>query len=212
VRDTPELLRISAEGLDRIKKIVDDLRLFARADSGERTVTDVVEGIDSSLRLLGHRLSREGVAVVKHYEAVPAIEANPAQLNQVWMNLLTNALDALTGRCSPRIEVSVAPDGGRGVAVRIRDNGIGIEPTSLPRLFEPFFTTKPIGQGTGLGLSIAYGAVKAHGGTISIDSEREVGTVVVVWLPLDCTTLNIAVELDTPGLNANGRLGLREGR
>ena len=71
----------------------------------------------------------------------------------------------------------------RGVEVRIRDNGAGIEPAHLPRLFEPFFTTKPIGQGTGLGLSIAYGAVKAHGGTITVDSELGAGTLVTVWLP-----------------------------
>ena len=185
LEDTPELLRVSAEGLERIKKIVDDLRLFARADSGERIATDIAADIDSGLRLLGDRLSRDGVLVTKQYDAVGTIEANAAQLNQAWMNLLTNALDAVHGRPHPHLEVCVREPQDGGIEVRIRDNGAGIAPAYLPRLFEPFFTTKPIGQGTGLGLSIAYGAVKAHGGNIAVDSTPEVGTTMTVWLPTD---------------------------
>jgi two-component system NtrC family sensor kinase len=193
LRDTPELLRISAEGLDRIKKIVDDLRVFARADSGERLPTDVVAGIDSSLRLLGSQLARAGITANRCYADIPRIAANAGQLNQVWMNLLTNAIDALAGRPSPEVEVTVCvgmmegADGAedeRCIEVRVRDNGSGIPAARLPRLFEPFFTTKPIGRGTGLGLSIAYGAVKAHGGTIGVESEVGVGTTVTVRLPV----------------------------
>jgi len=121
------------------------------------------------------------------FEPAPKIKANAGQLNQVWMNLLTNALDALEGRPEPQIGVKVrnASDSGiDGVEVSIRDNGCGIAPEHLERLFDPFFTTKPIGQGTGLGLSIAYGAVKAHGGTIDVESRPGSGTTVRVRLPV----------------------------
>ncbi|MBI3785485.1 MAG: GAF domain-containing protein [Deltaproteobacteria bacterium] len=186
--EIPELMRISGEGLERIKRIVDDLRTFARADSGERTDTNLMDGLESSVRLLGEQLSRGGIRVVTSCDSdVPRIRANVPQLNQVWMNLLTNAIDALDGRPDPEINFRVrfegtGPSGGR-IEVSVSDNGIGIEPCHLPRLFEPFFTTKPIGRGTGLGLSIAYGAIKAHGGTIEIDSCPGVGTVVVLHLP-----------------------------
>ena len=184
VRETPELLRICAEGSERIKKIVDDLRLFVRADQGERVPTDVCADLDTTLRLLGDRIARGGVAVQTHYDAVRAISAHGATLNQVWMNLLGNALDAVEGVPSPTITIT-ARSAGRDIEITIRDNGRGIAAEVVPRIFEPFFTTKPIGHGTGLGLSIAYGAVKSHGGTISIDSAPGRGTTVIVRLPVE---------------------------
>jgi signal transduction histidine kinase len=190
VRETPELLRICAEGSERIKKIVDDLRVFARADRGEREPVAVADGIDGTLRLLADRLGRADVVVRRQYDQVPRLEANASQLNQVWMNLLGNAIDALEGRKAPEIQIRmrVVAAGGDGidggaVRVEIRDNGPGISPSDLNRIFEPFFTTKPVGRGTGLGLSIAYGAVKSHGGTIAVTSEPGAGTSVVVTLP-----------------------------
>ncbi len=190
LQELPGLLSISGEGLDRIKRIVDDLRVFARADSGERVRTDVVKGIEASLRLLGNQLSRSRIRVVVEAEPqLPTIEANASQLNQVWMNLLSNAIDAVSERREPEIRVGVrliaVQDSARVLEVEIKDNGRGVEATHLRRLFEPFFTTKPIGQGTGLGLSIAYGAVKAHGGTIEIESEPGGGTRVSVRLPAE---------------------------
>jgi two-component system, NtrC family, sensor kinase len=139
--------------------------------------------------LLGNRVSAAGVSVAKDYHAVPCLDANAAQLNLVWMNLLSNALDAVEGRPNPQLEVRVADHvnlgaaSSNGIEVCIADNGAGVDPAHLPRVFEPFFTTKPIGRGTGLGLSIAYGAVKAHGGTIAVDSRPGGGTTVTVWLP-----------------------------
>ena len=192
LRETPELLRICYEGSERIKKIVDDLRVFARADRGDRVLTDVTEGIDSTIRLLGDRVNRLGVAVVKAYQAVSPVEAQGGLLNQVWMNLLGNAVDAVEGRPQPSIRVAVRPCDPAGpsadgkapwVEVEIADNGVGIEPEHLQNIFEPFFTTKAIGRGTGLGLSIAYGAVKGHGGTISVQSHPGQGTTVTVRLP-----------------------------
>jgi len=203
LEQTPELLRICAEGTDRIKKIVDDLQVFARTDRGEGVPTDIREGIDSTLRLLGDRINRHGIVVRRDYDDVPRVEVHAGQLNQVWMNLLANALDAVEGRANPEIRVTVhrggdatdaaasptiqkAQDGGRGtwLEVEIADNGVGIAPGDRQRIFEPFFTTKPIGRGTGLGLSIVYGAVKNHGGTVGVESEVGRGTVVTVRLPV----------------------------
>lgn len=191
---TPELLQICAEGSERIRKIVEDLRTFVRADQGPFLPTDVVEGVESTLRLLGQRLTRTGIDVQRHYEAVPKIEAHTGQLNQVWMNLFSNAIEAVEEQPVPGIRVAVRMCGADSeaspsdpaprVEVEIRDNGVGIEPASLGRIFEPFFTTKPIGRGTGLGLSIVYGAVKSHGGTIAVDSEPGRGTRMVVRLPV----------------------------
>jgi signal transduction histidine kinase len=183
VRETPALLRICTEGSERIKRIVDDLRLFARADSGERTTVDVCEAVDGALRLLAPRIAREGVAVERRYAAAGvAIRGHAGQLNQVWMNLLVNALDAVRGCVGPTVWVRIAADGA-GAEVEVSDNGAGMTVEVADRMFEPFFTTKPVGKGTGLGLSIAYGAVQSHGGTIEVASAPGRGTRITVRLP-----------------------------
>ncbi len=197
LRETPDLLRISTEGTQRIKQIVDDLRTFARADQGHRTLTDLSRGLNSTVGLLSNRIQAMGVALKQDYQPNITLEANAGQLNQVWMNLLSNALDAVEGRPNPEICItarSVFPDFENAerrsseeieagfVDVEVRDNGCGISADVESRIFEPFFTTKPSGKGTGLGLSIAYGAVKSHAGTINVDSFGS-GTVVTVRLP-----------------------------
>jgi len=184
LRQAPELLRVCARGSERIKRIVDDLRTFARSDSGERGPCRLAEGIETTLRLLAVRIEQAGVAVRRSYGDVPPLKANEAQLNQVWMNVLSNALDAVEGRPGGAIEVvlRVSPE-DTAVVVEVRDNGAGIPAQVRPRIFEPFFTTKPIGRGTGLGLSIAYGAVKSHGGAIEVESEEGEGTLVRILLP-----------------------------
>jgi len=186
-RQAPELLRVCASGSERIKHIVDDLRTFARADTGERSACRLQDGIETTLRLLAMRIQKAGVEVRRRYQDVPSVNAKEAQLNQVWMNLLANAVDAVEGRIDAAIEVSLqslaGDNGGRAVAVEVRDNGRGIAAGVRPRIFEPFFTTKGIGKGTGLGLSIAYGAVKSHGGSIEVESQEGRGTTVRVVLP-----------------------------
>jgi len=187
VAEAPELLRICAEGSERIRNIVADLKAFARPGGTERVAVDVRAGIESTLRLLQHRTAAAGVRVVRHYRDVPPIQGAAGELNQVWMNVLGNAVDALAGRAGAELVVATRPATIRGepvVEVEIRDNGPGIDPRDLPRLFEPFFTTKPVGQGTGLGLSIAYGAVKDHGGDITVTSTRGAGASFVVRLPI----------------------------
>jgi signal transduction histidine kinase len=185
LQETPQLLRISAEGLERIRRIIDDLRSFARADSGERMLTNVAEGVERSVQLLGPRLSRHNIHLIRSYGDVPLIGADASQLNQVWMNLIANAIEAVEEQDAPEIAIQIrASPTADFLEVVVTDNGRGIAPEHLQRLFEPFFTTKPIGKGTGLGLSIAYGAIKAHGGTIDISSEDGRGTKVIVRLPM----------------------------
>ena len=190
LRETPELLRICTEGSERIKAIVEDLRIFVRADPGGGVSTDVTAAIEATLGLLGDHVARGGIAVVKEYQPVPSVRAHATQLNQVWMNLLRNAMDAVAGRPEPEIRVRVRPlpageSAGASIEVEITDNGSGIPTDVVGRVFDPFFTTKPVGQGTGLGLSIAYGAVRSHGGTIAVHSEPDTGTTMTVRLPVE---------------------------
>lgn len=200
-RATPDLLRICIEGSERIRAIVDALHTFARADQGNAVRGDVTEGVDGTVRLLADRIARLGISVHRDYQAAPPVEGQHTLLNQVWMSLLGNAVDAVEGRPQPAIWVGVrkAPvaaraadrpgrdrssaDGAPFVEVEIKDNGIGITPQDQQRVFDPFFTTKAIGQGVGLGLSVAYQVIKSHQGTIEISSEPGVGTVVAVRLP-----------------------------
>lgn len=188
VRETPQLLRICAEGSERITSIVADLRTFARAGGSDRLPVDVRDGVDSTLRLLQHRLVQGNVRVVRDYGEVPLVQASPGELNQAWMNLIANAIDATSGRTPADITIRmrrVQGDGARDwLEVSFADTGPGIDADHLERVFEPFFTTKPVGQGTGLGLSIAYGTVKSHGGDITVSSVPGTGTTFVVRLPL----------------------------
>jgi signal transduction histidine kinase len=204
LRETPALLRICAEGSERIGKIVGDLRVFARAERGERSLVDIRESIDGAVRLLSARIHCSGVTVIHDYAEVPRLQADAGQLGQVWMNLVGNALDASEGRSAPTVHISVRARECQGdlaalasshtptllsqqrcIEVQIRDNGAGIPASAVPKIFEPFFTTKPIGRGTGLGLSIAYGAVKSHGGTIEVESAVNAGTTMTVRLPVE---------------------------
>ncbi len=175
-------VRNAAAAADRITGIVGGLRSYVRDDTGDEVEVDVREGLDDTLRLLGHRLG--GVQVERRYDDVPLVRGRPGELNQVWTNLLVNALDALDGRPSARIDVVVDRDGG-DVRVRIVDNGPGIPAAVLDRIFEPRFTTKGgrVEFGLGLGLSIARRIVDDHAGTIELTSED--ATTATVLLPAE---------------------------
>jgi signal transduction histidine kinase len=149
-------------------------------DRASRQPTDVVEGLESTLVMLGGKL-RDGVTVVREYDAdLPRIEAYPGELNQVWTNLVTNAVDAMEE--SGTLRVTARPDGG-GVLVEIADTGPGMPPEVVERAFEAFFTTKDVGRGTGLGLDIARRIVEErHGGSLTIDTSPA-GTTMRVALP-----------------------------
>ncbi len=176
-----KLLGRSREGTARIKKIVEDLRTFSRVDQADLQEVDVHEGLDRTVSLIEPRL-KDGIEVTKDYGALPRIRCYAGQLNQVFMNLLINACDALGRR--GHIVLRTRPC-ELGVRIEVEDDGPGIAPEVQRRIFDPFFTTKPVGKGTGLGLSISHGIVERHGGRIFVESEPGHGTRFVIELPLD---------------------------
>ncbi|MBI4553469.1 MAG: response regulator [Candidatus Latescibacteria bacterium] len=175
------LIESCADGAQRIKRIVLGLRTFSRLDEVERKMVDLHEGIDSTLALLEHRL-KDRITLHREYGNLPPVECYTGQLNQVIMNLVSNAIDAIPGHGD--IWITTRVDDDQTVRVAVRDNGQGIAPEHRSHLFEPFFTTKPVGQGIGLGLSISYGIVEKHGGRIEVDSEIGQGSTFTIVLPI----------------------------
>lgn len=175
-----ELITSCKTGTDRVKQIVLDLRTFSRTDDVGLVMTDLHGGIESTLNLLV-REYKDRITVHRDYGDLPKIECYPGQLNQVFMNLLQNAAQAIKEKGQVWIKTESRGD---EIRIIIRDNGVGISENDLKRIFDPFFTTKPIGQGTGLGLSISYGIIERHGGAISVTSKVDVGTEFIVDLPV----------------------------
>ncbi|XLZ68113.1 ATP-binding protein [Massilia sp. SR12] len=178
-QDLGSLLDESMDGLDRIKRIVQDMKDFSHVGGGERLVANIETGLDSTLNVVWNELKYKA-EVVKQYSGVPEIECIPSQLNQVFMNLLVNAAHAIESR--GRIMLRTAYDEA-SITVSVSDSGSGIAPEYLGRIFEPFFTTKPVGKGTGLGLSMSYSIVQKHGGRIEVESELGKGSTFHVILP-----------------------------
>lgn len=168
-------------GAERVRDIVQNLRTFSRLDEAECKKADIHEGIDSTIRILSRYFSGGNVELIRDYGDLPIIESFPAQLNQVWMNLLVNAAQAI-GQQSGVVKIETRSDADF-VYVSISDTGCGIEQSELTKIFDPFFTTKPVGEGTGLGLSISFGIVENHGGRIGVESEPGKGTKFTVILP-----------------------------
>jgi signal transduction histidine kinase len=161
-------LREVREATGRISALVAAVKSYSELDRAPVHPTDVAEGLESTLVMLGHRVP-PGIRLVRDYgDAVPRIEAAPAELNQVWTNLVTNALDAMGD--SGTLRVSTRPDGDAGVVVEVADTGGGMTDEVAKHAFDPFFTTKPVGQGTGLGLDIVRRIVDRHGGEITVDN------------------------------------------
>ncbi|WP_426141816.1 ATP-binding protein [Pseudomonas sp. DWP3-1-2] len=192
MEDIPVLIKESKEGIGRAGKIVKDLKAFSRVESSEQWQwADLHEGIDSTLNIAANELKYKA-DVVKEYGELPKIECLPSQINQVIMNLVVNAAQAMgeqRGKIILRSGVQ-----GEQVWLEVTDNGSGIAPQSLQRIFDPFFTTKPVGQGTGLGLSLSYGIVNKHGGQITVCSEVGVGTTFKVTLPIHQTAVETATS------------------
>jgi signal transduction histidine kinase len=176
-----DLLHGMEEGARRTAEIVRGLRTFSRVDENDMKDVDLLENIQTTLMLLRERYyPRIDVDTVVE-DNLPPVEANPGQLNQVFMNLLANAMDAIPDAGRIRIELRTAPE---GVAIRIWDSGPAIPEAVRTRIFEPFFTTKPIGQGTGLGLSISYAIVQRHHGTIAVENPPDGGVLFTIVVPV----------------------------
>ncbi|MFN6963445.1 MAG: sensor histidine kinase [Pyrinomonadaceae bacterium] len=187
-----ELVADCREGAVRIRDVVHNLRLFTRLDEGEPKRTSIHDGIDSTIRVLSKYFSQANVKLTRDFGEIPEIEAFPGQLNQLWMNLLSNAAEALGG--DPGEVVITTRQKGGEIVVEIRDTGEGIAAEHLGSVFDPFFTTKPVGEGTGLGLSISFGIVQRHGGTIDVRSTPGLGTTFTVTLPIDRCPLDPEVR------------------
>ena len=181
-RDLPQLLAESREGIERVTRIVRDLKDFSYSGRGEswRRV-DLHAGLESTINIIWNELKYK-VTLERRFAELPLVECLPSELNQVWMNLLLNAGHAIGERGN--IVVATGQEGDM-VWVECRDDGKGIAADVLKRIFDPFFTTKPVGSGTGLGLSISYSIVNKHHGRIDVDSTPGQGTAFRVWLPVN---------------------------
>jgi two-component system NtrC family sensor kinase len=181
-KDLPKLIQSCEEGSNRAKDIVLGLRNFSRADEEKTQAFDINTGIDSTLKLITGELKNK-VLVRKDYNEVPKINCNINQMKQVFMNILTNAAQAIQDQGDIFIKTEFLSE-EKIVRIEIKDTGMGIEKENLEKIFDPFYTTKTVGEGTGLGLSISYGIVKSHGGQIAVESEVGQGTRFIIDLPI----------------------------
>ncbi len=200
IQDLQKVLSSMQIGTHRIREIVLSLRNFSRLDQADKKPVNIHEGIDSTLLILQHRLKEVGnhgeIQVIKHYGNLPDVECYASQLNQVLMNILANAIDALDERQHQPTEhkhqhptsiitITTETIGSEAIRITIADNGTGIPESALPKLFDPFYTTKPVGQGTGLGLSISYQIItEKHQGKLQCFSTPGAGSQFVIELPL----------------------------
>ncbi|BAY21601.1 multi-sensor signal transduction histidine kinase [Calothrix sp. NIES-2100] len=198
--DLPKTLTSMKVGIDRIRQIVLGLRNFSRLDEAEMKAVDIHEGIDNTLLILQHRLKAKPetpmIHIIKNYNELPLVECYAGQLNQVFMNVLSNAIDALEeqrvsisephkSQITIHTSMGEMKDNINSVVIRIVDNGPGIPEALRARICDPFFTTKPVGKGTGLGLSISYKiVVDRHGGIFKCDSEPGLGTEFWIEIPI----------------------------
>ncbi|HEY9875341.1 MAG TPA: ATP-binding protein, partial [Candidatus Obscuribacterales bacterium] len=194
MEDLPKMLSSMRVGADRISQIVLSLRNFSRLDEADMKPVNIHEGIDSTLLIVQNRFkptstNKLGIQLIKEYGDLPKVDCYAGQLNQVFMNIISNAVDALeSAEVKPStptiwIRTEIKPD-GKSVVIRIRDNGSGMTPDVLKRLFDPFFTTKPVGKGTGLGLSICYQIIEKHRGLLKCESELGRGAEFSIEIPL----------------------------
>ncbi|NJR71225.1 MAG: HAMP domain-containing histidine kinase [Synechococcales cyanobacterium CRU_2_2] len=198
--DLPQLLSSMEMGTDRICQIVLSLRNFSRLNEAEFKTVDIHEGIDSTLLILQHRLKAHAqypaIEVIKDYGNLPAISCYPGQLNQVFMNILTNAIDALEEFNIQRTEqeIQINPSQiiictsvveSKWVEIAIADNGMGMPEAVQDRIFDPFFTTKPVGKGTGIGMSISYQIIEKHHGSLHCCSTPNQGAEFKIRIPIE---------------------------
>jgi two-component system NtrC family sensor kinase len=175
-----DLVKDGLYGTGQMAEIVGNLKDFSRLDRSKVTSFNLNDGLNSTLLLAKHML--KSIKIEKRFGEVPPIVCSPSQMNQVFLNLITNAAQAMDAG-GGTIALATSREGD-GVSVEVADNGRGIPADVLPKIFDPFFSTKEIGKGTGLGLSISYKIVKQHGGRIDVQSQPGTGTRFTVWLPV----------------------------
>jgi len=181
LQDLDQLLADSREGMERIGGIVHGLKKFARVDEDELQEADINDGIEAALKITHNELKYK-CQIHKKLDKLPLVCCYPGQLNQVFMNLLINAAQAIPEWGDITVETEATDS---HVVIRIADTGVGIPEAIRARIFEPFFTTKPVGQGTGLGLAISYSIIQAHKGSIEVQGEEGKGTEFIIQIPQD---------------------------
>jgi two-component system NtrC family sensor kinase len=180
LNEARELLTDSTEGLKQMSSLVMNLKGFARVDRDGMDTVDLNDSVRSALTIASHQL-RDRITVVQQLGDVPKVKCMPSQINQVFLNMITNAAQAMGEEGTLTIRSVAKPN---FVEVSFEDNGSGIPDDVLPKIFDPFFTTKPVGEGTGLGLSIVHKIIQGHGGAIRVKSQVGKGTTFFVELPL----------------------------
>jgi len=186
IADMPKMLSSLKSGAERIQEVVLSLRNFCRLDEAQLKQADIHEGLENTLLLVGHRL-QPNINLVKKYSQLPRIDCYPAQLNQAFINIISNAIDALEevqGKAIPTIVIRSETIDNRWIRLSVWNNGAAIPGEIKDRIFDPFFTTKAVGKGTGMGLAICYQIVKKHQGKIEVTSEPEKGTEFAITLPI----------------------------
>ncbi|MFN6527934.1 ATP-binding protein [Nostoc sp. ChiSLP03a] len=184
--DLPKILSSMRIGTDRIRDIVLSLKNFSRLDQSDKKAVNIHEGIESTLLLLNHRLQPK-IEIIKKYGNLPPVQCYPAQLNQVFMNILSNGIDALLeldNQIQKQIVIQTEVTQLETVIITFRDNGNGIDSEIKSKIFDPFFTTKPINKGTGLGLAISHQIIEKHQGNIQLKSELACGTEFTIEIPI----------------------------
>lgn len=182
LRELGSIIADCLDGAERIRDVVQNLRTFSHLDEADFKKVNVHEGLDATIRLLSRFYESGHVELQRDYAELPPVDCYAGQLNQVWMNLLDNAAQAVKNGGEVRVATRRE---GQSVVVSVSDTGHGIAPEHLKHVFDPFFTTKPVGEGTGLGLSVTYGIVERHGGTIKVESHPGQGTTFTVRIPID---------------------------
>ena len=186
IADMPKMLSSLKSGAERIQEVVLSLRNFCRLDEAQLKRADIHEGLENTLLLIAHRL-QPNINLVKKYSQLPRIDCYPAQLNQAFINIISNAIDALEevqGKAIPTIVIRSETIDNRWIRVSVWNNGTAIPGEVKDQIFDPFFTTKTVGKGTGMGLAICYQIVKKHQGKIEVTSEPEKGTEFTITLPI----------------------------
>jgi signal transduction histidine kinase len=206
MKDFPDLISSMKIGANRIKEIVVSLRNFSRLGESEKKPVDIHNGIESTLLILNNRLkensNRDEIQVIKKYSELPLVDCYARQLNQVFMNIISNAIDAMEEFNQPpqhlMIQISTQMINSDWVAIRIIDNGPGIPKEVIQKIYDPFFTTKPVGKGTGLGMAISHQiVVEKHGGILKCHSQKGKGTEFLIQIPI----IAVSYEQSTPQQN-----------
>lgn len=198
--DLPDLIKSCKEGADRAKNIIQDLKSFSRMEEVAITDVDIPHEIDTTLNILHNKIKNKAEVHKEYMENVPRIEAFGGQLNQVFMNIIDNAVGAIKDHGDIWIRINTDKE-HKNLIIEIEDNGIGMDEETTRKVFNPFFTTKPVGQGTGLGLSITYKIIKNHQGDINVESRQGMGTKFIITLPINIDRENLNASMLSGGTN-----------